>query len=294
MTCKSTHLAPLALAALLTARAQAQQAQDPTILLTAALHRLDASNSDSHRFTFFENLRMSDVGRSGRLVHNTTRRYEVTYINDHQYMRLLEVDDKPLEGKDLEAEQKRYDKAIAKKKDLDSDKRSSSDDYVIEKRDFNIANLLTPEYTLKELPSTDPKLHLLEADQIPGFKKRKEKCQWHVRLWITATDPKDPLLTRYLANTLDDKSDLCRNLAEERRYTLVDNLPKLAIEADRLNVQDDGRYHLVESTTAYTNYRRFGTTITISPADAPPSQPIDAKPADPTPPGPPTPVAPQP
>ena len=279
------HQPALLLAALLATSvpSHAQDAPppfDPKTALAEALHRLDASDADTRRYTYVQKITMATVARSGRLIDGTTRKYEALYINDHQYLKLIEVDDKPLAGSALKDEQKRYDKAIARKKELDREKRAGSDEFTYVKPDFDPAAVLTPAYTLKEIStSTTPDgdlLHVIDATLVPGA-KHKSKCPWQARLWISG---KTGILTRYATSVPGNASEECAATGEEKRYLLIDGLPKIASEARRLNVNVGYNYEPHEFLIAYTNYRRFHATVTLGEATELPDETSPPPPPD--------------
>lgn len=259
---------------------------DPHATLAAAFQRLDDADKDVSRFTYFLDLAMGEVSRSGRTHDVTTLRYEATYINGLLYMRMVEQNGAPLTGSALKDEQKRYEKALAKKKDLGAQKRASSDDYSIEKLDFDPEAVLTPAYTLSVIAAGRLKgelAHVIDAVPVPGV-KHKSHCSWSLRFWL---DDKSGNLLRYTADTGKDTTPQCANEGLEAQYTSIDGIPKMAMQAALTNVPDDhGNYYAAKSRATYTNYRRFGTSITIKTGDViPPDEPAaPATPADPSPP----------
>jgi hypothetical protein len=249
------------------ASADAHPAYNAHDALTIALQHLDDAEKDVRRFIYILDIAMANIGRGGRTRDLSTRKYETTYINGHPYMRLLEKDGAPLTGKDLKDEQKRYDKAVAKKKDLGVEKRADTDDYSVLKPDFTLKSVLDSAHTLTVIDAglvKDEPTHLIEATPIHGA-KRTSTCPWHVRLWIA---DKTGNLRRYVADTAGDNRPECEKEIEDTRYIEVDGLPKISSSAARFNLPEgEGRYYTAKSVDTYTNYRRFGATVTIRNGD---------------------------
>lgn len=272
---RNTFMAALVLFAAATSRAQIEQPAPPAITgasaynvhdaLATALSRVDAADKDVRRFTYILDISMANIGPGGRLQDFQTLKYETLYLNNSPYMRLLEKDGAPLTGSDLKAEQKRYNKAIAKKKDLGINQRADTDGYGIVKSDVPLTTVLDSSYTLQladtALYNGDP-VHVIDANPVPTV-KRMSTCLWHVRFWVS---DKTGDLVRYLADTKGDDREQCLGAYEDFRYIEVDGIPKTLSETTRFNLPSpagDGTWRTSKSVARYSNYRRFGATITI-------------------------------
>jgi uncharacterized protein (DUF924 family) len=97
----------LPLAVFANGQAQSQSDADPTALLKAALDKQEKAKESKTRFTYLDLHHTQNFSEKGKKTADFTQLFEVTYIADLQYSRLLEVDGKALKGKALDAEQKR-------------------------------------------------------------------------------------------------------------------------------------------------------------------------------------------
>jgi hypothetical protein len=256
----------------------APAAFDAQAAVVQALHRLDEAQNDAHRFTYLQQLRIVTHSPDGLHAIQTMRSYEATWINDLLYLRLLGIDGKPLAGKDLADEQKRYDAALKKKRDLADKNRAHADGFTTSPVDFDLDALLTPAYMFAQISSTaaeDDTVHLVEATLIPKA-KHPSKCPWSVRLWLSE---KQGILLRYGA-FIPDSTPLgkCSGELEEAKYALVDNQPEPTISALRFNVSFGPGFYTVDNYTIFTNYRRFTTSITLKPGTVVDEPPPDATP----------------
>ena len=238
-----------------------------------ALHRLDESDNDQTRFTYIEREHILTFAPDGPKVYDDARTYEITWIDNHPYFRLVKLQDQPLTAKEEKNEQKLYDQAVAKRKDLGAEKRNALAGLDTAKPDVDIHAVLTPAYTLTEISqqsTANGVENLIEGRLVPKA-ARKSVCPWRFQLWISE---KDPMLTRYEADVPGDKTPACQDARNVVSYTLVDGLPKLS----RLTIRFYP-YAPIRSTSVadyiYTNYRRFSTTITMHTGgvvdDAPPA-----------------------
>ena len=234
---------------------------DPRAAVQQALHRLDESDNDHTRFTYIEREHILTYAPDGPKVYDDARTYEITWIDSHPYFRLVKLQDQPLTAKEEKNEQKLYDQAVAKRKDLGAEKRNQLAGLETAKPDGDIHAVLTPAYTLTEIsqhPVGDDIEHLIEARLIPKT-ARKSKCPWRFQLWISE---KNALLDRYEADVPGDQTPSCQDARDIVTYTLVDGLPKLSRLSTRFYPFAPSRATSV-ADYLFTNYRRFNTTITM-------------------------------
>ena len=86
-------------------RAEAQSESDPWTLLKPALAKLSHVAESKTRFTFFDLNHLQNFDEKGKKLVDMTQLFEVTYIGNLQYSRLVETNGKPLSGRDLKKEQ---------------------------------------------------------------------------------------------------------------------------------------------------------------------------------------------
>jgi hypothetical protein len=246
---------------------------DPTALVRKALDMLDRSANDEHRFTYTLDLKMAVQNPYGRLGPVQWLTYDVLYINDLPYEHLVRTDGAPLTGKDLADEKKRYDKAIAKKKDLGEKKRASADGYKLVKEDMSLESVLSPTYQLKSVAEHKTDVGMvdeIDATLLPGM-KHSSKCAWHFQLFVGETDG---VLYRFRADTPTDTSAACVGESEDVTFQVVDGLPKPKMESGRINVDEGYGYFASLNTARYSDYKRFHSTVTLGVPEVLPETPV--------------------
>jgi hypothetical protein len=107
-------------------RTFAQEQPDAAALLRGALDKLEVAKQSKTRFTYLDLNHTQNFNEKGKKTADVTHLFEVTYIADLQYSRLLEVDGRELKGKALDEEQKRYDDAVKERSALDERAREDS------------------------------------------------------------------------------------------------------------------------------------------------------------------------
>ena len=231
---------------------------DPHPAVELLIHALDESAPDHTRFTYHKRERIITQLQTGEVVYDKTSSYEVTWINDRPYWRLIAVNDQPLSDKDQKDEQKLYDKALAKNKDLGEKQRLEMQNGTLEKRDADPAMLLTPLYTFTEkaseaLPSGGT-VHLVEATLVPGAKP-KSHCRYRFQLWITQPDNQ---VLKYMADVPGSKEFTCANSKDVGTFSIVDGVLKPTHWATRF-FPDDAQGAAAINDDAFTNYQWFST-----------------------------------
>jgi hypothetical protein len=103
---------------------RAESDPEPVSLLRPAFEKIDQAKGAYTRFTFLDLNHNMNFNEKGKESADETHLYDVTYIGDLQYSRLLEIDGKPLTGKELAQEQERYDDAVREHSALDDAARA--------------------------------------------------------------------------------------------------------------------------------------------------------------------------
>src|SRR5258708_29237852 len=103
---------------------RAEDESEPLVLLRPAFQKMDLPKGTRTRFTFLDLHHNVNFNEKGKKTADETQLYDVTYIGDLQYSRLLEVDGKPLKGRQLTKEQQRYDDAVREHSALDDTARA--------------------------------------------------------------------------------------------------------------------------------------------------------------------------
>lgn len=226
---------------------------------TVALQRLAAAEAGKTRFTNHKLNHTANIEPDGKVTFTTTDLYEETWINDLPYHRLLEHNGKPLTGRQLREEQKRYDDAVAGRQPLGARERILLDHARPTDLDANPTKALGPEYTLTEV-RTEGGLKVFEAT---AQDSAADHCAWRYTLWISPMP--EPFLVRYRADAPQPGSDAC-NGWQEGSFTLVDGVPKPAHVHSMIFVREGGDRITVEGDDTFSDYRRFMTRVTIGPA----------------------------
>jgi hypothetical protein len=272
----------LALPQVTTVTADTPPPFDPRPAVERAIHALDESAPDHTRFTYHKREHII-TQVNGRVVYDVTHTYDVTWINDRPYWRLIALNDQPLPEKDQQNEQKLYDKAIAKHKDLGGDQRASMADITIFKNDGDLHMALGPLYTFTEKAhetnAAGVTEHLVEARLVPKAKP-KSNCKWRFQFWITEPDD---VVRRYVADVPDSKDPECANSRDQATFSIVDGVIKPARWSSRF-YPEPGTGEAAINDDLYTDYQWFSTSDSMGAATVtkPKTPAPDAPPATPT------------
>jgi len=208
---------------------------------------------------------------NGRLVDKRLTKSEAIHIDGLPYLRRLEIDGKPLTGKDLKQEQQLYDNALKKRSGLSEEERNRQ-----QKLDERFADPIpmghletdfTPVITGNE--DADGK-HDVTLDLKPANPKAKSPLQRHIMLVLDRSNLK---LLEYRVDYLAADHDFCKGTLFEGRNLYLDGvlLPawariSLPLETNMGSCQSS-LYGV--GTTVYSNYQRFRVSATIRDAPAP-------------------------
>lgn len=261
----------------------AQEPSPPELVedVRAAIARLGLSRTAAHRFTNFDLAHNQNRSRKGKLYSDTTLLYEDTWIADLPYKRLVEVGGRPLAGKDLEKEQRRYDTAVHDQVALDEAARARLIHERLMDAGLDLAALTSPAYRLTQLrhETLDGRdTVVLEATPYPSPSAAAPN---HYLLWIS---PDDPTLLRLTFESLVDGPSLLRGSHGQKDFLLLDgtSLPSHITVHALVVVGHDPI--TVDTEHTYTRYRRFTVTTHILSSDP---QPPPAAPQPPSAAGPP-------
>ena len=239
-------------------RAQTQNDVDPAEQkLRAALDKLEQAKQSKTRFTYLDLHHTQNFNEKGKKTADITQLFEVTYIADLQYSRLLEVDGKALKGKALEAEQRRYDDAVRERSALDDNARAKIQHQVMKDAGITVGPLRDYRNTVAERAVVDDR-DCLVIDSDPVTSARRKSF----RIWL---DPAKEEMVRMEFTQLADEGDMLSGGSGSLEWTYVDGTPLLVrshIDANSLNGK---RWvHLIVDHD-YSRFRRFSVTTTIVP-----------------------------
>jgi hypothetical protein len=229
-------------------------------LVEAAVQNVTSASETHTRFTNFELAHFMYFDSAGKKYGDRTDLFEQTWINDIHYDRLVELDGKPLTGRALEAERKRYDDAIAQRGQYGLKEHSGG--RVLSTDGVDFRNALKLEYALREVgrkKSAEGEFRVVEASLI-GKAPPDAKCPWKYTLWILESPPR---LMYYRADAKDSKSKQCRNAMGEVTYQVVEGYPVVSHDRTVTFVPDPSGYIRAEADYTYTKYRLFTTSMIL-------------------------------
>jgi hypothetical protein len=235
-------------------------AQDPVPpdLLKPAFAKLSRVSPSKTRFTYFDLNHLQNFDEKGKRFVDTTQLFEVTYIGDLQYSRLVEVNGRPLTGKELKREQDRYDQAVRDHEALDDTARAKIQHREMKRFDVTLDHFSTQYrssiFGHEEIDGRD--CVLVEATPLP------EAPQRHLRLWV---DPAKQELLRMETVLLADEKDMLSGSKVTQGWIFVDGIPLVSETHFDTRIAAGKKQVHVISDHAYSRFRKFSVTTTIVP-----------------------------
>jgi hypothetical protein len=247
----------------MSASLRAQNDSEPLRLLRPAFQKLELSKGTRTRFTFHDLHHNVNFNEKGKKTADETQLYDVTYIGDLQYSRLLEVDGKPLKGRQLTKEQQRYDDAVREHSALDDTARAKILHEVMKSLGANISlSDLSSKYQNAVTGHSSPDICdcvVIESSPLPGGPQRSYK------FWIDSTKQE---VRRIDFTLLADEDDKLKGSTFSFQYTSIDGIPLVSHSViDATVAMDKKRIHVVTGHT-YSNFRKFSVTTTIVPVES--------------------------
>jgi hypothetical protein len=248
----------LAGAGLASGLAQPPGKVDSTTVLRLAVDKYEKAKDSKTRFTYLRLNHIQNFNEKGKKTVDYTQLFEVTYIADLEYSRLLEVNGKALSGKTLEAEQKRYDDAVRERLALDGFARAKIQHQKMLDAGIRLGDLLT-EYrssVVDRVTMGDCNCALIDLVPISSEAKK------HYRLWI---DPGTSEIRRLDFEQLADERELLSGGRGTETFQYLDGVPLI------VHSRFDGRSMLnnqivrVVADHTYSQFRKFSVTTTIVP-----------------------------
>lgn len=242
---------------------RAENESEPLVLLRPAFQKMELPKGTRTRFTFLDLHHNVNFNEKGKKTADETQLYDVTYIGDLQYSRLLEVDGKPLKGRQLAKEQQRYDDAVRQHSALDDAARAKILHVAMKSFGASI--------TLSELSSKyrntvaghaapeDCACIIIESTPLPGGPPRSYK------FWV---DSEKQEVLRMDSELLANEEDKLKGGTLSFEYTYIDSIPLVSHSfIDATILMDKKRVHVVTEHT-YSNFRKFSVTTTIVPVES--------------------------
>jgi hypothetical protein len=249
----------------------AAQTGDPTTdlamasQLKSALSQIAQVQASQKRFTRFRLEHNVNTLNNGRVTADTLKLFEDTWINDLPYEQLVEFNDKPLTGKDLANEQARYDKAVADRRALDAKERSRLTGGRLIQGNLELSALTGPGYHVQVRSTEDcsgSPCEKFEIDPVLTGPNTPDH-PFHVEVWVAVAGSR-VLKIRwvYLANDGDQKKGSTSLL----EWQIFDGVLVLKHSLFESRVRLGLRSLHIRTENTYSRYRKFETSVTISPA----------------------------
>jgi hypothetical protein len=210
------------------------------------------------RFTYLDLNHTMNFNEQGKRIADTTQLFDVTYIGDLQYSRLLEKNGKPLREKELTAEQKRYDEAVRQHTATGDMVRGKF--FYTQLSGFGInltASGMASQYRntiagLAPLPMCE--CVMIDSTPLPGAPQRKYK------MWV---DPAKEQLLRLDSTLLADDGQEMKGGMLTVLWTYIDDVPLVSESHFDAYVRYGKTPVRVVVDHAYSKFRKFTVTSTI-------------------------------
>lgn len=248
-------------------------------LVEAALKRLDDSGASKTRFIRYDLVHLMNHDANGKLITESLKLFEDTWINDLQYERLIEKDGKPLNASDLAAENARYEKAVNERRNLDLATRAASEKRTVSFMALKLDKVTGAGYKLTESEREVMDGHstrVILAMPVAGDPPLAMKPQQRFKLWIA--DDAEPFIIRCDFEFLADEPGFNRGTRGEEHFQLLDGVPVRTRFDMHGYIPAKKEVITVDVDHVYSRYRRFSTSVTILPAAG---SETDKNPSDP-------------
>ena len=183
-------------------------------LLRLAIPKTMRNREKALAFTYDIAYRNRNYSTQGELLADYTAKYEMVFIEGLPFRKLTEENHRPLTGKSLEQEQKRYDQAFEERSRMSVDEKRS---YLRRERNLDIPFQLLPELFTSKVEGMDvvggrpavvvdctPRENL-SGDASVADEERQRALRKQVKLWI---DRQDLVVSRMEATLLADDAEL--------------------------------------------------------------------------------------
>jgi hypothetical protein len=213
---------------------QAESDPDPVVLLRVAVDKFNPEKQ-STRFVYLDLSRTQQFDESGALSVDRLQTFEMTYINDVPYEHLMEEDGRPLTGKELEAEEQRYDAAMQEHAELDGDARAKMQQQWMMGNSAAELSVLPTEYRNVVMSHTTQEGRdclLIDSTALPGG------SHTHYRVWL---DPVAQEILRVDFIRLADEGKTLQRATGTMTWTYIDGVPLMVSSHVEEFVAVDGK-----------------------------------------------------
>lgn len=248
--------------------AKAQNPPDVQALLSAAIENFRVSEQGTTRLTYRILEHQTNFNDKGKKTAEITRLSEMLYLSGRPYVRLLAIDGKPLSGKNLKAEQRRYEEAIKRGNGFTEKQRFEQNKGKYWQVHVRFSKLLT-DYDSHIQGNASVDGHncvVLDAIPRPGAPPR------HLILWI---DPHSKVLIKVAFDLLADEGDLKKGSSGWMLFQPIEDA--IVMVASHIDYQiafgsrDKHPIRMITDSTM-SDFHRFASTSTILPDS--PSPPL--------------------
>lgn len=227
-------------------------------LLRTTIEKYVKAKDSKTRFTYLELVHTQNYNEKGKKTVDYTELFDVTYIADLQFARLLEVDGKALKGRALEAEQKRYDDAVRDRSALDGFARAKIQHQKMLDAGVSLGDLITEYRTSAVDHATKDDCNCVVIDLVPISSDAKR----NYRVWI---DPGTNEIRRVDFDQLADSGDVLRGGTSTQTFEYLDDVPLPVHSHFDGNAALNNKMVRIVADHTYSRYRKFSVTTTILP-----------------------------
>lgn len=245
------------------ARVWAQSDSQAIALLRPAFEKMGLSKGTRTRFTFLDLYHNLNFNEKGKKTADATQLYDVTYIGELQYSRLLEIDGKALKGRQLTREQRRYDDAVREHSALDDKARAKIMHQVVKSIDGSLSlGELSSKYENAILGHAAVEVCdcvMIESSPLPGGPTRSYK------FWV---DTGKQEVVRLNGTLLGDEDDKLKGSTFDFQYTYIGGTRLTTHSVIDANLLMSKKRVRVVTEHTYSNFRKFSVTTTILPVES--------------------------
>lgn len=228
-----------------------------------AFAQLQHADADQSRFTRLHTENNTVTEANGKVIAQSTKLFEDTWINDLPYKHLLELNGKPLTGKALADETARYDAAVADRRALDTKARAKLMGGKVFAVPPDYSSASNPLYSIEELPPYACGKTTCAHYRIAPAPGSEDKIKGQLRiseLWIERDTDK---IAKFSYQLLRNEGSAQKGSSALIEWGDVDGsrvvlhsllTPIIRTVFQTVKITTDNRY---------TQYRRFRTSVNI-------------------------------
>lgn len=249
----------------------AQDTPSPRLVLQQALDGFRNAARGQNRFTYHDIRNQTTLDAHGKRTGTTALDYDVTWLGETPYYKLIAENGRELTGHARDAEENRYLNAVATRTRLTPDahgtpsERNGIPSLVDAAPTFSSVTLLRTESS-----PLGPVLVLHAVPPPASGPAEENTCSWSYTVWV-AQSPL--LLLHYRAEAAPGDSDACHESFAEEWYKQIDGLPYAYHYESHLAHARNGKVtSTIVSEDNMTGFRPFHATADDSaPVEAPPT-----------------------